>query len=150
LSARFLSGDGAWRQGLEISHAHHATFPIHQEKQTMNVIELAYTVYPVTDLNRARTFYEGTLGLKAATAYEGGGMGWVEYEIGPGVLALGSGAEKFKPSADGGSVAAIRELRERQCGFVIEPMETSGCHMAGIFDPDGNTIIIHKRKGSNS
>jgi predicted enzyme related to lactoylglutathione lyase len=81
-------------------------------------------------------------------------MGWVEYEIGPGTLAIGSGSEHFKPSANGGSVAlemedfeaATRELKESGCKFVIEPTEFPGCHMAAVLDPDGNTIGIHKRK----
>lgn len=124
----------------------------------MQVIEIAFSVYPVTDLKRARAFYEGTLGLKAATAYEGDGTGWVEYEIGPGVLAIGCGSEQFKPSADGGSVAlevedfeaAIKELKEYGSHFVIEPMEFPGCRMAAVLDPDGNTISIHKRKAANA
>jgi predicted enzyme related to lactoylglutathione lyase len=28
----------------------------------------------------------------------------------------------------------------------MEPMDCPGCRMAMIFDPDGNTICIHKRK----
>jgi predicted enzyme related to lactoylglutathione lyase len=124
----------------------------------MRVNEIAFSVYPVTDLKRARAFYEGTLGLKATTAYEGDGTGWIEYEIGPGVLAIGAGAEQFKPSPNGGSVAlevedfeaATRELKESGCKFVIEPMEFPGCRMAAILDPDGNTITIHKRKTANA
>ena len=62
----------------------------------MKVVEIAFSVYPVTDLKRARAFYEETLGLKAATAYEGNGTGWVEYEIGPSVLAIGAGSETLQ------------------------------------------------------
>lgn len=120
----------------------------------MKVIELAFTVNPVTDLKRARDFYEATLGLKPGMVHEGQGLGWVEYEIGSCVLAIGSGAEQFKPSADGGSVAlevddfeaAIRELKTGGCRFFMEPAETPVCRMAVILDPDGNTIVIHKRK----
>src|SRR5512138_361176 len=32
-------------------------------KERMKIIEIAFTGYPVTDLKRARQFYEGTLGL---------------------------------------------------------------------------------------
>ena len=124
----------------------------------MKAVEIAFTVYPVADLKRAREFYEGILGLKPGMVYEGNGMAWVEYEVGPGVLALGFGAKQFKPSADGGSVAlemenfeqAIRELKERGCRFVFEPVETPVCHMAAVFDSEGNTIIIHKRKAAGS
>ena len=119
----------------------------------MKAVELAFTVNPVTDLRRARDFYENTLGLKSGMVYEGKGMSWVEYEVGSGVLAIGSGAEQFRPSADGGSVAlevedfeaAIAELKASGCAFLIEPVKTAVCRMAVILDPDGNTIIIHKR-----
>ena len=37
----------------------------------MKVVEIAFSVYPVTDLKRARAFYEETLGLKAARVPEG-------------------------------------------------------------------------------
>ena len=122
----------------------------------MKVTEIAFSVYPVTDLKRARAFYEGVLGLKATMVYEGDGAGWIEYEIGPGVLAIGAGAEHFKPSANGGSVAlevddfdeAVRELKEFGSKFVIEPMDFPGCRMASILDPDGNTVGIHQRKAA--
>jgi predicted enzyme related to lactoylglutathione lyase len=123
----------------------------------MQVTEIAFSVYPVTDLKRARAFYEGTLGLKPGMVFEGDGVGWIEYEIGPGVVAIGAGSEHFKPSSNGGSVAlevddfdlAIQELRAADCKFVIEPMDFPGCRMAAVLDPDGNTIAIHRRKTAN-
>jgi catechol 2,3-dioxygenase-like lactoylglutathione lyase family enzyme len=120
----------------------------------MQVTEIAFSVYPVTDLKRARAFYEETLGLKPGMVYEGEGVGWIEYEIGPGVVAIGAGSEHFKPSSNGGSVAlevgdfdqAIQELKEAGIKFVIEPLVFPGCRMASVLDPDGNTITIHRRK----
>jgi len=120
----------------------------------MQVTEVAFSVYPVTDLKRARAFYEETLGLKPGMVYEGEGVGWIEYEIGPGVVAIGAGSENFKPSSNGGSVAlevgdfdqAIQELKNAGTKFVIEPLDFPGCRMAAVLDPDGNTITIHRRK----
>ena len=120
----------------------------------MQVTEIAFSVYPVTDLKRARAFYEGTLGLNPGMVYEGEGVGWIEYEIGPGVVAIGAGSENFKPSSNGGSVAlevgdfdqAIQELKNAGTKFVIEPLDFPGCRMAAVLDPDGNTITIHRRK----
>jgi predicted enzyme related to lactoylglutathione lyase len=120
----------------------------------MQVTEIAFSIYPVTDLKRARSFYEGTLGLKPGMVYEGDTEGYIEYEIGPGVLAIGAGAQMFKPSCDGGAVAlevedfdaAIKELRAFGSKFVLEPMDFPGCRMATILDPDGNTLTIHRRK----
>ena len=41
---------------------------------------------------------------------------------------------------------AIAHLKQHNVKFRIEPMATPACHMAMIFDPDGNSICIHKRK----
>ena len=115
----------------------------------MQVIEIAFSVYPVTDLKRARAFYEGTLGLKPEMVYEGDNAGYIEYEIGAGVLAIGAGSEQLKPSValevDDFDLA-IKELKEAGSKFVIEPLDFPGCRMAAVVDPDGNTVTIHRRK----
>ncbi|MGD1085815.1 MAG: VOC family protein [Verrucomicrobiota bacterium] len=120
----------------------------------INITEIAFSCYAVTDMDRARKFYEGALGLKPAHVKDSEHGRWVEYELGPHTLALGSAPGLFKPSPDGCSVAlevedfdaAISHLRARQVKFRIEPTPTPVCQMAMIFDPDGNTICIHKRK----
>lgn len=120
----------------------------------MKVLEVAFTCYAVTDMPRARGFYEGVLGLKPAMVHDMEHGSWVEYEIGPHTLAIGR-ADAFKPNPDGCSAAlevenfdrAIEEIRAAGVKFRLEPMETPVCHMAMIFDPDGNSLCIHKRKG---
>ncbi len=120
----------------------------------MKVMDIAFTVYPVTDLKRAREFYESTLGLKEARHFGNETQGFVEYDIGPGTLAIGVGAPEWKPSRGGGCAAlevddfdgAMSRLRERGCTFTLEPMETPVCHMAVVSDPDGNSVMIHRRK----
>ena len=37
----------------------------------MNIIDIAFSSYPVTDLKRARRFYETTLGLIPARCFGG-------------------------------------------------------------------------------
>ena len=120
----------------------------------LKVTEIAFTCYPVTDMARARKFYEDVLGLKATMAHgEPGGMQWTEYDIGGGTLSLGCGAPDWKPRADGCSVGlevddfdrAIAELKAQGVAFKMEPFPTPVCNMAFISDPDGNTICIHKR-----
>ncbi len=78
----------------------------------------------------------------------------VEYDIGPGTLAIGAGADSFRVG-DGGATAALeladfqdtmRELKAKECEFLLEPTETPVCHMAMIADPDGNKIMLHQRK----
>ena len=119
----------------------------------IKITEIAFSCYPVTDMDRARKFYEGVLGLKPAMVFGApGGMQWTEYDIGSGTLALGAGAADWTPRADGCSVglevedfdAAIAHLRAQNVTFLKEPMPTPVCRMAFISDPDGNTLCVHK------
>ncbi len=120
----------------------------------MKVTEIALVCYPVTDLKRARRFYEEVLGLNESRRFGTEETGFVEYDIGSGTLAIGNGALDWKPSAGGGSVglevedfeAAIAQLRTSGCSFRLEPLETPVCRMAVISDPDGNSVTIHRRK----
>jgi predicted enzyme related to lactoylglutathione lyase len=120
----------------------------------LKITEIAFSCYPVTDMARARRFYEGVLGLKPTlVSGEPGGMQFTEYDIANGSLALGAGAPDWKPRSDGCSVglevedfdAAIAHLRANEAKFKMEPFPTPVCRMAMILDPDGNTICIHKR-----
>jgi predicted enzyme related to lactoylglutathione lyase len=120
----------------------------------IRIKEIAFTGYPVTDVGRARTFYEGTLNLKPTSQFEHEGRSWIEYDIGPSTLAISNmSGEQWKPSADGPSVAlevedfdeAIRTLKEAGVRFAVEPVETGVCRMAIVFDPDGNALTIHRR-----
>jgi len=121
----------------------------------LKVTEIAFSCYPVTDMPRARKFYEGVLGLKATHhAGEPGGMEWTEYDIANGTLSIGAGAPGWKPTADGCSVGlemedfdtAIAHLKAQGVKFHMEPFETPVCRMAFVCDPDGNAICIHKRR----
>jgi predicted enzyme related to lactoylglutathione lyase len=116
------------------------------------ITEIAFTGSPVTDMKRAREFYEGVLGLKPAME-SAGGM-WIEYEIGNGTFAIGCYGDQWKPSKDGTGIAfevddfdaEIARLKSLGVKFSLEPMPTPVCHFAIICDPDGNNIFIHKRK----
>ena len=72
---------------------------------SVRIVEIAFTGYPVTDLARARAFYEKVLGLKQSTAFEHDGKAWIEYDIGPGTLAISNMMSSWKPSPDGPSIA---------------------------------------------
>lgn len=120
----------------------------------IKINEIAFSCYPVTDMPRARAFYEGVLGLKLTLDSGVSEFGhWIEYDIGPGTLGIGQ-HEGFKPSADGCTVGlevedfekAVSDLKAAGVPFGMEPLETPVCHMAFISDPDGNSLIIHKRK----
>lgn len=121
----------------------------------IKVTELAFCCYAVTDMKRARPFYEGVLGLKPTTVMETEHGSWVEYEFGPYALAIGS-SPMFKPGPDGCSAAlevedfdeAISQLKLNNVKFRVEACRTPVCRMAMVFDPDGNTICIHKRNAA--
>lgn len=121
----------------------------------IKVIEIAFTAYAVTDMARARSFYEGVFNLKETSCYEEEGMAWVEYEVGAATLALTNfSTDRWKPSNDGPSTAlevedfegAVAAVREFGSPFYVEPIDTGVCQLAIIGDPDGNSLVIHKRK----
>ncbi len=120
----------------------------------MKFTEVAFTAYPATDLAASRAFYEGILGLEAGmVSMHGDSGGWVEYEIGSQVIAIGQ-APGMNPSADGPSCGlecenfeeTVAALKAAEVPFHMEPFETPVCHMAMVLDPAGNVLIIHKRK----
>ncbi len=121
----------------------------------IEVTEIAFTAYPITDVPKARAFYEGLLGLKPTMLMEDAGCSWIEYDIGAATLAITNmAADKWKPSPDGPSVAlevadfpaAMQVLREAAVPIMMDSMESPGCFLSVISDPSGNTVTIHKRK----
>ncbi len=123
----------------------------------IKVNEIAFVGYPVTDLPRARAFYEGIIHLTPSMVHESEDKktGWVEYDIASGTFAIACMADgQWLPSSSGPSCAfevedfdhAIASLREAGVTFKFEPFESPVCHMALVSDPDGNLVTIHKRK----
>ena len=119
------------------------------------ITEIAFTGIPVTDINRARAFYEDVLGLKVSDEMMGGK--WIEYAVGDDTLAIANVGEQWVPSDQGTGAAfevedfdeAIKRLKDRHVRFAAEPFETPCCHMAVVQDPDGNKLMIHKLKPDN-
>lgn len=119
----------------------------------MKIKEIAFVCYNVKNVDESRKFYEGVLGLVAPKDQETGAP-WIEYDLGPGAaLALGTW-EGWNPGTEGATAAlevedfdiAIKELKEKKVKFILEPMDVPSCHTAAISDPDGNKLMIHKRK----
>lgn len=116
--------------------------------------DIAFTVYAVTDMTKSLAFYEGVLGLKTGTEFDGSNNSpWVEYIVGSGVLTLGCSPD-WKPSSDGAVVAleaidfddVMKKLKEANVSFKLEPQDFPTCKMAVIYDPDKNCILIHQKK----
>lgn len=114
---------------------------------------VAFTMYPVTEMARARAFYEEVLGLPASKA--GATSPWVEFDLpGGGCLAI-TNVSDSKPSASAGGMVALEvedldglvaDLKAKGAEIAGEGIEGPGCHMAVVKDPDGNAIILHKLK----
>ena len=119
----------------------------------ISITEIAFTGYPVTDMVRARAFYEGVLQLKSTSVFENEGHHWIEYDVGPSTIAITNMSPEWKPSTSGPAIAfevadfevAISALRAASVKFLIEPKASPVCRLAVVLDPDGNTLAIHKR-----
>jgi predicted enzyme related to lactoylglutathione lyase len=114
--------------------------------------EIAFTGSSVTDMKRARAFYEDVLGLKLSEEMVGGK--WIEYEVGSGTFAITNIDPTWTPSSQGTAVAfevddldaTVAGLKKNGVKFFLEKSETPVCWTAIVYDPDGNKVVIHKRK----
>jgi predicted enzyme related to lactoylglutathione lyase len=113
--------------------------------------EIAFTVYAVTNMRRARKFYEGILGLKQSRVFS---KNFIEYDIGPGTLVVACAPDQWKPSRHGTSAAlevknfaaSVAHLRKKKVKFHVGPHDFPTCSMVAFRDPDGNVISLHQRK----
>src|SRR5664279_3388804 len=117
------------------------------------VKRIAFTMYPVVDMARARTFYEDSLGLVATSDYANGQ--WVEYEPG-GCFALTTLAP-VKPSANSGGNVAFEvddvvgltdQLRKKGVTVLQEVTETPAFLMSVVTDPEGNALTLCQQRTS--
>ncbi|MBV9010399.1 MAG: VOC family protein [Verrucomicrobia bacterium] len=116
------------------------------------ITEIAFVGSPVTDIKRARAFYEGVLGLRCTTT--NAEAKWVEFEVGNGTFGIGDYGDQWRP-AEGGTMAAfetddlpglVQRVKESGAPVVMEITESPVCHFAMVQDPFGNTLTLHKRK----
>jgi predicted enzyme related to lactoylglutathione lyase len=121
----------------------------------MKISEVAFFAYAVSDMSKARAFYEGVLGLKPNAEFNGfGNANWVEYDIGAMTLGIGCAPGMWEPSTKGASAAlevenfeeALAAVKAKNIPIVMGPHEFPPCRMVVIADPDGNRITLHKRK----
>src|SRR5690348_9929521 len=102
------------------------------------------------DRERSKSFYTETLGLPLERDTPTG------FEVRAGQVTLGVWEPErmglpFEPNHNGISlrvpdVAEARATLERDgVEFTGETIDTGVCHMAFLHDPDGNTIMLHRR-----
>jgi predicted enzyme related to lactoylglutathione lyase len=118
---------------------------------------IAFTLYPVTDMARARRFYEEDLGLKAAHDFRGE---WIEYHLWDNCFAISRmSGNTMKPSSEsGGSIAFevndvdhfVSQLKNKGIRIKVEPFSTPVCRMAVVLDPEGNALTLHQKKSSDA
>lgn len=121
----------------------------------MKIKAIGFVAIPVTDIKRARAFYEDVLDLSVSGEMMGGK--WIEYSVGDDTLAIANVGDYWTPSDQGTGAAlevedfaeAIKRLKDRHVPFAAEPFESPCCHMAVVQDPDGNKVMIHKLKSEN-
>ena len=116
--------------------------------------KIAFTMYPVTDMARAKSFYEDTLGLPPATESVSGK--WIEFDLpSGGCLALTTMAQGVTPSSTaGGSLAfevedieaLCKTLKAKGVEFKMDLFESPVCHMAMAVDSEGNGFMLHQVK----
>lgn len=117
--------------------------------------KVAFTMYPVKDVARARGFYEDTLGLKPGSVGNQGEQYWVEYDLPEGgCLALTNFIPDQPSEAAGGTVALevedlgrlIADLKSKGVVFRSDVIDSPVCHMAVCLDTEGNSLLLHQLK----
>ena len=109
---------------------------------------------PVTDIERSKQFYRDTLGLDLIDE-----RGFPEFQLGENLslylVDLTSVGSEF--TAPHTSYIALRvpdvhetraELESKGVAFDGETHRTPVCHMAFFRDPDGNSLMLHRRRDS--
>ncbi len=111
----------------------------------------------VSDIQAAKAFYGGVLGLSPAGAF---GEHWAEYDAGNVTLSLiEADADAIAKRLAAGPEAAIGvaiavedvqaavdELRAKGVPITVGATEFPPCYMATVRDPSGNWVWLHQRK----
>jgi predicted enzyme related to lactoylglutathione lyase len=112
---------------------------------------VAFFAYPVSNIERARKFYEGVLGLRVSLNFQDT---WIEYDISGATLAITTMIKELKPGAPGGFIgievddidSEAARLKSKGAVLKVDTFDTPGCRIAVFADPDGNGINLHQMK----
>ena len=130
---------------------HYAAYMQSRTPGPGTVKKVAYTMYSVRDVERARAFYERTLGLVRGAAHGE----WTEYDLAEGGCLLLGPSREFHPSAtEGGRIslevdgldALVARLAAEGVAFRGAMQETAVCRMIVALDTEGNALILHELK----
>ena len=114
----------------------------------MRVEQVDFIAIPTRDLSRAVAWYRDVLGLPESEVTEG------ELETPNVTLSFWEPEREdlpFVPNEAGFGVRvadveeARAELEAKGVEFIAETWDSGVCHFAAFHDPEGNTIILHRR-----
>lgn len=118
----------------------------------MMLKKVAFTMYPVENMERARQFYEKILKLTPGLIAINGA--WVEYDLpGGGCFAITTAVEGIKPSSNAGGTIAFEvknleeitaQLKAQNVEFKLDIFSSPVCKMAVILDTEGNALTLHQ------
>ena len=130
-----------------------AQFPKPPMNPTTNKLfkNVAFVVYPVTNVEISRAFYEEVLGLAVTANWQDQ---WVEYDIGDGTLVITVADAGHHAGTHGATVglevvdfeAVLAHLKSKSVPIHQGPFDSPVCRGCIIRDPDNNEIILHARK----
>ena len=114
----------------------------------MRVEQVDFIAIPTRDLSRAVAWYRDVLGLPESEVTEG------ELETPNVTLSFWEPEREdlpFVPNEAGFGVRvadveeARAELEAKGVEFIAETWDSGVCHFAAFRDPEGNTVILHRR-----
>lgn len=119
------------------------------------VTGIAFSIYPIKDVARARRFYGATLGLTVGQEMEvAPGVWWIEYDAGPSALALTNHRSPAMNAGPSPGVAlevanyeeVLASLRAAEVAITWGPNDFPVCQSFAVKDPDGNDLYLHRHK----
>jgi predicted enzyme related to lactoylglutathione lyase len=129
---------------------------VHESQRTpsggIDVERVDYIRVPVKDIDEAKRFYGELLGLPLDP--NSPHDDWVEYQAGNVTLAVmtpHTHEYEFSPLPPGAIALRVRDVAEAKAkleaaGVQVNEMWDSGlCRGAGVKDPSGNPILLHRR-----
>jgi predicted enzyme related to lactoylglutathione lyase len=122
---------------------------------SIQVKEIAFIYHCVSDVARARRFYEQLLGLKVGLEYEGApGKWWIEYDIAGVAFAITNVSPPRKKGATlafevVGIDSTLAAVRAAGIPLTEQLTEFPRRRSFSVTDPDGNEIMFHELKPAN-
>jgi predicted enzyme related to lactoylglutathione lyase len=115
----------------------------------MAIRNIAFTMYPVTDMPRAVAFYRDALGLKET---DFANDFWTEFDVDGATFGIGNFEQVGKPGTAQSLALEIDDVpayRTALAGHGVEasePHELQTCWISVVRDPDGNQVWLHQKK----